>query len=36
MDYYVWGVCKNQYNMYLRRTIKNKENLEYKEEITTK
>lgn len=36
MDYYVWGVCKNQYNMDLRRTIKNKENLEYKEEITTK
>ena len=23
MDYYVWGVCKNQYNMYLRKTIKN-------------
>lgn len=36
MDYYVRGVCKNQYNMDLRRTIKNKENLEYKEEITTK
>ena len=22
MDYYIWGVCKNQYNMYLRKTIK--------------
>lgn len=33
MDYYVWGVCKNQYNMYLRKTIKNRKNIEYKEDI---
>ena len=23
VDYYVWGVCKNQYNQYLRKVIKN-------------
>jgi len=33
MDYYVWGVCKNQYNMYLRKTIKDRNNLEFKENI---
>ena len=33
LDYYIWGVCKNQYNMYLRRTIKDRNNLEYKEDI---
>ena len=33
LDYYVWGVCKNQYNMYLRKTIKDRNNVEYKEEI---
>ena len=33
LDYYVWGVCKNQYNMYLRKTIKDRNNLEYKEDI---
>lgn len=33
LDYYIWGVCKNQYNMYLRKTIKNRNILEYKEEI---
>ena len=32
MDFYIWGVCKNQYNMYLRKTIKNRNNLEYNEE----
>ena len=26
-DYYVWGVCKNQYNMYLRKTIKDRNNV---------
>ena len=36
MDYYVWGVCKNQYNMYLRRKIKDRNNLEYKEDIDEK
>lgn len=36
MDYYVWGVCKNQYNMYLRKTIKDRGNLEYKEDIDDK
>ena len=35
-DFYVWGVCRNQYNMYLRRIIKDRENIEYLEEITTK
>ena len=33
LDYYVWGVCKNQYNMYLRKTIKDRNNLEYSESI---
>ena len=33
LDYYIWGVCKNQYNMYLRRIIKDRNNVEYKEEI---
>ena len=33
LDYYVWGVCKNQYNMYLRKTIKDRNNVEYKEDI---
>ncbi len=33
LDYYVWGVCKNQYNMYLRRTIKDRTHLEYNDEI---
>ena len=36
LDYYVWGVCKNQYNMYLRRTIKDRNILEYKEDIDEK
>ena len=35
-DYYVWGVCKNQYNMYLRKTIKDRNNLEIKEDIDEK
>ena len=35
-DFYIWGVCRNQYNMYLRIVIKDRENLEYFEEITTK
>ncbi len=29
LDYYVWGVCKNQYNMYLRKTIKDRKSIEY-------
>ncbi len=33
LDYYIWGVCKNQYNMYLRKTIKDRKNIEYKEDI---
>ena len=33
LDYYVWGVCKNQYNTYLRKTIKNRNTIEYKEDI---
>ena len=33
LDYYIWGVCKNQYNMYLRKTIKDRNNLEYNEDI---
>ena len=33
LDYYIWGVCKNQYNMYLRKTIKDRNKLEYKEDI---
>lgn len=36
LDYYIWGVCKNQYNMYLRRTIKDRNNLEFKEDIDDK
>lgn len=36
LDYYIWGVCKNQYNMYLRKTIKERNNLEYKEDIDEK
>ena len=36
LDYYVWGVCKNQYNMYLRKTIKNRNTIEYKEDIDEK
>ena len=36
LDYYIWGVCKNQYNMYLRKTIKDRNNLEYKEDIDKK
>ena len=36
LDYYIWSVCKNQYNMYLRKTIKDRNNLEYKEEIDDK
>ena len=36
LDYYIWGVCKNQYNMYLRKTIKDRNNLEYKEDIDDK
>ncbi len=35
-DFYIWGVCRNQYNMYLRRVIKDRENIEYFEEITIK
>ena len=33
LDYYIWGVCKNQYNMYLRKTIKEKNKLDYVDEI---
>ena len=33
LDYYVWGVCKNQYNMYLRKHIKERSILEYKDDI---
>ena len=33
LDYYIWGVCKNQYNMYLRRIIKDKNKIEYGEDI---
>ncbi len=33
MDYYIWGVCKNQYNMYLRKTIKERNKIEYKDVI---
>lgn len=33
LDYYIWGVCKNQYNMYLRKIIKDKNNLEFQEDI---
>lgn len=33
MDYYIWGVCKNQYNMYLRKTIKERNKVEYKDVI---
>ena len=36
LDYYIWGVCKNHYNMYLRKTIKSRNNLEYKEDIDDK
>lgn len=36
LDYYIWGVCKNQYNMYLRKTIKDRNHLEYKEDIDVK
>ena len=36
MDFYIWGVCKNQYNMYLRRTIKTRNTLEYSEDIDGK
>jgi RNA polymerase sigma factor (sigma-70 family) len=35
-DYYVWGVCKNQYNMYLRKTIKDRNNLELNDDIEKK
>ena len=35
LDYYIWGVCKNQYNMYLRKTIKDRNNVEYASEIET-
>ena len=33
IDYYIWGVCKNQYNMYLRKTIKDRNNVEYTDYI---
>ena len=33
LDYYIWGVCKNQYNMYLRKTIKERNKLDYVDEI---
>lgn len=33
VDYYVWGVCKNQYNQYLRKVIKTTKNLSVVEEI---
>lgn len=36
LDYYIWGICKNKYNMYLRRIIKDRSNLEYKENIDEK
>ena len=36
MDYYVWGVCKNQYNIYLRKTIKDRNNLELNDDIDKK
>jgi len=34
LDYYIWGVCKNKFNSYLRKTIKDRNNVEYKDEIT--
>ena len=36
MDYYVWGVCKNQYNIYLRKTIKDRNNIELNDDIDEK
>ena len=33
LDYYIWGVCKNQYNMYLRKTIKARNKFELKVDI---
>ena len=36
LDYYIWGVCKNQYNMYLRKTIKDRNSVEYMESIDEK
>ena len=33
LDYYIWGVCKNQYNMYLRKTIKDRNKTEYHSDI---
>ncbi len=33
MDYYIWGVCKNQFNLYLRHKIKDDKNNIYVEEI---
>ena len=36
LDYYIWGVCKNQYNMYLRKTIKDRKNLEIEDNIDEK
>ena len=36
LDYYIWGVCKNQYNMYLRKTIKDRNNLEIEDNIDEK
>lgn len=36
LDYYIWGVCKNQYNMYLRKTIRERNTIEFKEDIDDK
>ncbi len=35
-DYYIWGVCRNQYNLYLREKINMRNNIEYKEDIDVK
>lgn len=36
MDYYIWGVCRNMYNQYLRGVIRERENVELKDEIKCK
>ncbi len=32
-DYYIWAVCKNQYNTYLRRIIKDRNNISFVDDI---
>ena len=34
LDYYIWGVCKNKYNSYLRKSIKERNNIEYFDHLT--